>query len=150
MSGLLTKRQLWRRVKHQNAKSPNDFLPQYTATMSTLKSNSLECTHSKVMNLPHLSRSVSAPVKRSENKGKCTREKRVSFDQALVSGILLIPAVEELLETSSKTELWWSAQDCVVFKQEATSELEDMMNLYANLGPRLAIKYLYQPGGTEY
>ena len=145
MSRVLTRRQQWRRVKHEKSTGSELFRTVDFSRPTLQESQSdTNVSLSKLFDSSlNLFRSVSAPG-RSSMTVPIRRKKSVSFETAVVR-VILIPTRQEMTKCLMDDPIWWSTDDYILFKTEALEELRELMSRHAHLDPKMASRLLYQP-----
>ena len=145
MSKVLTRRQQWRRVKHD--KTPGSELFRSVDFSRPTLQESQSDTNVSLSKLfdssMNLFRSVSAPGRASMTV-PTRRKKSVSFETSVVR-VILIPTRQELMNVLIDDPIWWSTDDFILFKTDALEELRELMSRHSHLDPKMASRLLYQP-----
>lgn len=145
MSQVLTRRQQWRRVKHDKTAGSELFrsLDFSRPTLQESKSDTNVSLSKLFDSSLNLFRSASAPGRTSMTVPP-RRRKSVSFENAVVR-VILIPTRYELMKCLADDPIWWCSDDYILFKSEALNELRELMSRHTHLDPKMASRLLYQP-----
>jgi len=151
-SGLLTRKQSWRKQSKNVNRKEHDFLYQEGASDDSLGEHPTRSTSEPsvngLSNISQLGRIWATTgnlmgngVKKPASvKGK----RRVSF-QPLVR-VVLIPSRDEYAHAKLLPILWWEDSDYSFFKSSAVCELKTLMLSRRFKSSQEAIRILYQPG----
>ena len=140
-SGLLTRRQQWRRVKHE--KNSSDIMLGIGSRLHESSSEPRLIRNTIFESMSFL-RSLSAPLYTTTPNSTTKVKKSVSFNRRVVR-VILIPTKEEMIEATAKEPLWWAPEEYTVFKNEAVAELKYVMSSHVNMDSKMSLKFLYQP-----
>lgn len=160
MSGFLSHKQSWRRVKvepksvHEAAydvKHLNTILSGKSMSDPSMKKSGTY--FDAIPFLRSLSSNGNSHIKRNSKwesalPASQKPRKKVSFEDGTVR-VMLIPTREEIQKCTCDNPIWWSADDYAEFKADAVKELKALMAEHSHLDTKAAIQLLYQPENLQ-
>lgn len=147
MSGIFTKRQLYRRqICH--SKDRNSSSLSSTSTSSASSSSTVSISPSTSYSSLSLISSYNDLLKNDEiitnnNNNIKNYQKKIIFNESV--DVILIPSIIEYTSYNLIHELWWCDKDFQKFKLSAYEELNQCMKFYNINDIKEAIKILYLP-----